>query len=136
MCNLPGRYLRKGPVQPGGNEIDTAAFAGESVQIADVPTDPRVRYKDDARREGLASGLCVPLGYLLLIGWAGFPITPFVFLFVGMLALNRGRSPGLIAALAAVMSLGGYLLFILAFDTRFPRGPFETFMKAMLGDGV
>jgi hypothetical protein len=79
--------------------------------------------------------LVVTLGYILLIEWAGFTITTFAFLFAGMLALNRGRGPGLIAALAAIMSLGGYLLFILAFDTRFPRGPFETFMKAMLGDG-
>jgi hypothetical protein len=90
-------------------------------------------------RADLTSGrlalLVVTLGYILTIEWAGFTITTFVFLFAGMLALNRGRRPGLIAALAAIMALGGYLLFILAFDTRFPRGPFETFMKAMLGDG-
>ena len=90
-------------------------------------------------RADLTSGrlalLVVTLGYILFIEWAGFTITNFVFLFVCMLAINRRRSPGLIAALAATMSLGGYLLFILAFDTRFPRGPFETFMKAMLGDG-
>ncbi len=90
-------------------------------------------------RADLTSGrlvlLVVTLGYILFIEWAGFTITTFVFLFAGMLALNRGRSLGLIAALAATMALSGYLLFILAFDTRFPRGPFETFMKAMLGDG-
>ncbi len=90
-------------------------------------------------RADLTSGrlalLVVTLGYILLIEWAGFTITTFLFLFAGMLALNRGQRPGLIAALSAIMALGGYLLFILAFDTRFPRGPFETFMKAMLGDG-
>ncbi len=90
-------------------------------------------------RADLSSGrlalLVVTLGYILVIEWAGFTITTFVFLFAGMLALNRGRGPGLIAALSAIMALSGYLLFILAFDTRFPRGPFETFMKAMLGDG-
>ena len=90
-------------------------------------------------RADLTSGrlalLVVTLGYILVIEWAGFTITTFVFLFAGMLALNRGQRPGLIAALAAIMALGGYLLFILAFDTRFPRGPFEIFMKAMLGDG-
>ncbi len=90
-------------------------------------------------RADLTSGrlalLVVTLGYILFIEWTGFTITTFVFLFAGMLALNRGRSPGLIAALSAIMAFGGYLLFILAFDTRFPRGPFETFMKAMLGDG-
>jgi sigma-B regulation protein RsbU (phosphoserine phosphatase) len=63
VCNLSERYLRKGPVRLGGNKIDTAAFAGKSVYIADVPNDPRVRYKADARQEGLASGLCVPLAH-------------------------------------------------------------------------
>ncbi len=91
-------------------------------------------------RADLTSGrlalLVVTLGYILTIEWAGFTITTFVVLFAGMLALNRGRGPGLIAALAAIMAFGGYLLFILAFDTRFPRGPFEIFMKAVLGDGV
>ncbi len=90
-------------------------------------------------RADLTSGrlvlLVVTLGYILFIEWAGFTITTFVFLFAGMLALNRGRSLGLIAGLSATMALSGYLLFILAFDTRFPRGPFEAFMKAMLGDG-
>ncbi len=90
-------------------------------------------------RADLTSGrlarVVATLGSILVIEWAGFTITTFVFLFTGMLALNRGRSLGPIAALAATMALSGYLLFILAFDTRFPRGPVEAFMKAMLGDG-
>lgn len=90
-------------------------------------------------RADLSSGrlalLIVTLGYILLIEWAGFTITTFVFLLLGMLVLNRGRNRGLIVVLAAAMALGGYLLFILAFDTRFPRGPFEVFMKAVLTYG-
>jgi hypothetical protein len=34
--------------------------------------------------------------------------------------------------LCAVLSIGGYLLFILAFETRFPAGPFEMLMKQAL----
>ena len=90
-------------------------------------------------RADLTSGrlalLVVTLGYILFIEWAGFTITTFLFLFAGMLALNRGRNRGLILALSTIMALGGYLLFILAFDTRFPRGPFETFMEAVLSYG-
>ena len=31
--------------------------------------------------------------------------------------------------LAITLSVGGYLLFIVAFETRFPEGPFEIFVK-------
>lgn len=61
--NLSEEYLRKGPVMLQDSSIDAMAFAGESVYIADAPTDPRVRYPENARREGLVSGLCVPLTY-------------------------------------------------------------------------
>ncbi|MEK7732325.1 MAG: SpoIIE family protein phosphatase [Planctomycetota bacterium] len=61
--NLSEEYLRKGPVLLAKSQIDGAAFAGQSVYIEDAPTDPRIRYPDNARREGIVSGLCVPLTY-------------------------------------------------------------------------
>jgi sigma-B regulation protein RsbU (phosphoserine phosphatase) len=61
VCNLSEEYLRKGPVLLRDNPIDGAAFAGETVYIADVPNDPRIRYPENARREGLVSGLSVPM---------------------------------------------------------------------------
>jgi len=63
VCNLSDEYLNKGAVLLQNSPIDGAAFAGESVYIEDVPADPRIRYPDNARREGLVSGLCVPLTY-------------------------------------------------------------------------
>jgi hypothetical protein len=77
----------------------------------------------------------VTLAYIVLIEWGGFTITTFFFLFFSMLLLNRGRRKGLVAALSATMALGGYALFILAFDTRFPKGPFENFMETVLNNG-
>jgi len=62
----------------------------------------------------------------------GFTITTFLFLSIAMLILNDWRKKRFIILLSAVLSLGGYLLFIVAFKTRFPAGPFETFMKAFL----
>ena len=47
-----------------------------------------------------------------------------------MLVLNNGRRPGFILGLAAGLALGGYLLFMVAFQTRFPDGPFEWLMGA------
>ncbi len=59
--NLSQTYQKKGPVLIRENAIDAAAFAGETVYIEDAATDPRIRYPQDARREGLVSGLCVPM---------------------------------------------------------------------------
>ncbi|MEK6675767.1 MAG: SpoIIE family protein phosphatase [Planctomycetota bacterium] len=63
VCNLSEEYLRKGPVVLNNSPIDGAAFAGETVYIRDTTTDPRIRYPENARREGLVSGLCVPLAH-------------------------------------------------------------------------
>lgn len=63
VCNLSDEYLRKGPVTLKDNAIDGEAFRGRSVYIEDAPNDPRIRYPDNARREGIASGLCVPMIY-------------------------------------------------------------------------
>lgn len=61
--NLSEAYLNKGPVLVGENPIDAAAMAGETVYIAQAWTDPRVRYPEQAKAEGLVSGLCVPMTY-------------------------------------------------------------------------
>jgi sigma-B regulation protein RsbU (phosphoserine phosphatase) len=61
--NLSEEYLNKGPVLLGQNRIDEAAFAGETAYIADAATDPRTRYPEQARKEGIVSGLCVPMTY-------------------------------------------------------------------------
>ena len=61
--NLSDEYLRKGPVTLRDNAIDATAFAGQTVYIPDVASDPRTRYPENARREGLVSGLCLPLAY-------------------------------------------------------------------------
>jgi phosphoserine phosphatase RsbU/P len=61
--NLSDSYLNKGPVLLHENPIDSAAMAGESVYIKDASKDPRVRYPEKAKAEGLVSGLCVPMTY-------------------------------------------------------------------------
>jgi phosphoserine phosphatase RsbU/P len=61
--NLSAEYLQKGPVKIQENAIDVAAFRGETVYIEDAPNDPRIRYRENARREGIVSGLCVPMTF-------------------------------------------------------------------------
>ena len=79
--------------------------------------------------------MVVTVLYIVIIQWGGFTLTTFAFLMAAMLILTRGRNKTLIFILSAVMALGGYAVFILAFDTRFPRGPFEALMKLVLPDG-
>jgi hypothetical protein len=76
--------------------------------------------------------LLLTVAYILVVEWGGFTITTFAFLMAAMLVLNKGRRPAFIALLAAVFALGGYALFIFAFDVRFPIGPFERLMKWLL----
>ena len=61
--NLSAEYLGKGPVMLTDNVIDATAFAGQTVYIEDAPNDPRIRYPENARREGIVSGLSLPLAY-------------------------------------------------------------------------
>jgi hypothetical protein len=75
--------------------------------------------------------LLLAIGYVSLIEWLGFTLTTFVFLAAAMLVLSNARRPGFVLALAAALSLGGYLLFMVAFRTRFPSGPVESLLGAM-----
>lgn len=75
------------------------------------------------------------VGYVVLIDQLGFTLTTFLFLASSMLILAKGRNAGFIAMIAGAMSLTGWAVFILAFDTRFPRGWFENTMQALLANG-
>jgi len=58
---LSPSYLRKGPVLVAENVHDREALAGKIIHTADMQTDPHVRYRAEARREGLVSSLSVGL---------------------------------------------------------------------------
>jgi len=76
--------------------------------------------------------LGLTLGYVFLVDYGGFTLTTFGFLTLAMLLLSGGRNKRFILILSGGLALGGYLLFILAFDTRFPDGPFEQLMERIL----
>jgi serine phosphatase RsbU (regulator of sigma subunit)/ligand-binding sensor protein len=58
---LSPAYLEKGPVIVAENVNDQAALGGEILTIDNMQTNPQVRYRDEARREGLVSSLAVGL---------------------------------------------------------------------------
>lgn len=70
--------------------------------------------------------------YTIAIDWGGFTLTSFAYMASAMIMLNRGRAKRRCLLVAAGMALAGYLLFILAFEIRFPKGPFEMLMDAVL----
>lgn len=72
------------------------------------------------------------IGFIFSVQHLGFTITAFLFLSLAMMLLSGGRRKRLIIALAAVLALAGWALFIWAFETRFPAGPFENMMKGLL----
>jgi len=75
------------------------------------------------------------LGYCIFIQRLGFTLTTFLFLSLSMIILSKGRNVGFITLISGIMALGGWAVFIWAFETRFPRGWFETTMKAVLANG-
>jgi Tripartite tricarboxylate transporter TctB family len=90
-------------------------------------------------REDITTGriglLMATVGYSVFIGRFGFTLTTFLFLALSMIILSRGKRPVFITLISAAMALGGWAIFIWAFDTRFPRGWFEITMKAVLENG-
>jgi len=76
--------------------------------------------------------LALTIGYIVVIPYLGFTITTFVFMTSAMALLSGGKRFVFIATLSAIVALAGWTLFILAFDTRFPAGPFEQLMRSVL----
>lgn len=58
---LSERYLNKGPVDAERSVAE--ALRGIPVSIYDVPSDPRIVYRDEAREEGICSMLVVPMSF-------------------------------------------------------------------------
>lgn len=52
-------YLKKGPVR--ADAIIPEVLQGKPVAILHVSQDPRIQYREEARREGIASILSIPL---------------------------------------------------------------------------
>lgn len=84
---------------------------------------------------GRAAIFVLTLFYIYVIQWGGFTITTFFYLFICIAILNRARRLGLAALVSFVMVMAGYFLFIVAFNTRFPRGPFEILMQKVFFHG-
>ena len=64
VAGLSSEYINKGPILLDESKIDQEVLStGEVVYMEDMQTDPRVLYPEEARREGIVSGLCAPMIY-------------------------------------------------------------------------
>ena len=72
-----------------------------------------------------AALLGLTLAFILAVPYAGFTITTFVFMSLGMLVLADWRRKSFIVALCAVLAVAGWLLFEPSGDTlSFPRSAY------------
>ena len=79
----------------------------------------------DIKRLGL---LALTVAYVWFIEDLGFTISTMVFLLVAILLLSSLSNWRNAVVVAVSCSLIGYLVFIFVFETRFPKGPIETFL--------
>ena len=76
--------------------------------------------------------LLLAIAYVWLIDSLGFTLTTFIFVFIGIVLLSSWANwkNALIVSLSC--SVIGYIVFIYFFKTRFPTGPIEDWLKAIL----
>ena len=82
-------------------------------------------YRNNAKRLGL---LALSIAYVWFIGDLGFTITTLLFLFLAIVLLSSFANWRNAVLVALSCSLVGYFVFIFVFETRFPKGPVETFL--------
>ena len=70
------------------------------------------------------------IGYILVLPWLGFTATTCVFL-IGAMTLLGARSWKLLAGISMGLSLTGYVVFIVALNSRLPHGVFEKLMAPL-----
>lgn len=75
--------------------------------------------------------LALTISYVLVIDVIGFTIATTIFVFCGIVLLSSIRNWLRALLVALSCSTLGYVVFIYFFETRFPRGPIENFLKGL-----
>ena len=82
-----------------------------------------------AQRLGLLSAA---LAFVFVMPLVGFTLGLFLFLMAGMIILSGLSQLKSATIIALLVSIGGYLLFIVFIRARFPHGPVETLLGSMI----
>jgi hypothetical protein len=75
--------------------------------------------------------LAAALAFVLLMPLVGLTIGLFLFLMAGIVILSGLSQLKSATIIALLVSIGGYLLFIVLIRARFPHGPVETFLASI-----
>lgn len=70
--------------------------------------------------------------YLVVVPWLGFTLATFLFLIAGMAHLGI-RSPRKLLLVSGSLAAAGYVLFIVALDSRLPHGLIENLLAPVVG---
>jgi hypothetical protein len=81
-----------------------------------------------AQRLGLLAAAIV---FVFAMPLVGFTLGLFLFLMAGMIILSGLSQLRSATIIALLVSIGGYLLFIVLVRARFPHGPVETFLDSI-----
>ena len=73
--------------------------------------------------------VAVTIAFIVTIPWMGLTLGLFVWMFVALWIMGIRRI-GVLTAIAGVVALSSYLLFIAALDSDFPHGPIENAIAA------
>ena len=75
--------------------------------------------------------LAMTIGYVFVLEYIGFTLATAIFVFFGIVLLSSFANWRKAALISLSCSVLGYIVFIHFFQTRFPRGFIENFLKGL-----
>lgn len=76
--------------------------------------------------------LVLAVTYVWIIDTLGFTLTTLAFLFLAIIWLSSLANWRKALMVSVMCSLIGYVVFILIFETRFPKGPVENLVESLI----
>jgi hypothetical protein len=76
--------------------------------------------------------IAISLGYLIVMHWVGFTLATFLFMGGSMMLLGGARWPVFYLITAFIMAVIALGVFIILFQKRFPKGPVEYLLQALI----
>ena len=101
----------------------------EKLELRDSLHSVLGRVPVSSRRIGL---LVLTIGYVWIIDSLGFTLTTFGFVFAAIILLSSLANWKRALAVSVSSAVIGYVVFLYFFNTRFPSGPIEDWLKGLM----
>ena len=76
--------------------------------------------------------MTLAVGYVWIIDYLGFTLTTFGFVFAAIILLSSLANWKRALAVSVSSAVIGYVVFLYFFNTRFPSGPIEDWLKGLV----